>query len=95
LADELGTIRRVTADNGYYSRDNVEDAADRKATPYMATARQSHHPDWKQRLAKPDPPPEDPTPLEAMQWRLNTKQAGSSTQGESPRSNQSLESSRV
>lgn len=72
LPDELGTIKRIAADSGYFSQANVEDAANRQATPYIATGRQNHHPDWKQRLAKAGPPPDDPTPVEAMQWRLST-----------------------
>jgi len=74
LPDELGTLQRITADSGYFSQGNVEDVADRQATPYIAKGRQTHHPDWKSRLAKADPPPANPTPLEAMQWRLSTQQ---------------------
>jgi len=72
LPDEMGTIKRIAADSGYLSQINVEDVTDRHATPYLATGRQNHHPDWKQRLADPGPTPKDPTPLEAMQWRMST-----------------------
>jgi len=72
LPDKLGTIKRVAADSGYFSQDNVENAASRQATPYITKGRQNHHPDWKSRLAKADPPPDNPTPVEAMQWRLST-----------------------
>jgi len=75
LPDELGTIKRIAADSGYFSQDNVEDVTgNRGATPYIATGRQTHHPDWTKRLTKAGPPPEDPTPVEAMQWRLSTRE---------------------
>jgi len=74
LPDELGTIKRIAADSGYFSQANVNDVSGRRAIPYIAKGRQNHHPDWKQRLAKADPPPEEPTPVEAMQWRLSTQQ---------------------
>jgi len=75
LPEELGTIKRIVADSGYFSQDNVEEVTDnRDATPYIAKGRQNHHPDWTQRLAKAGPPPDDPTPLEAMQWRLSTQE---------------------
>jgi transposase len=74
LPDELGTLKRLAADSGYFSQDNVENVTGRQITPYIAKGRQTHHPDWKERLTKADPPPDDPTPVEAMQWRLSTQQ---------------------
>ena len=74
LPDELGTIKRLAADSGYFSQANVEDVTDRQATPYIATGRQNHHPDWTKWLAKADPSPDDSTPVEAMQWRLSTQE---------------------
>jgi transposase len=72
LPDQLGTLKRIAADSGYFSQTNVEDTADRQITPYIAKGRQNHHPDWTRRLAKADPPPDDPTLVEAMQRRLST-----------------------
>lgn len=74
LPDQMGTLQRVAADSGYFSQTNVEDVTTRHATPYIAKGRQTHHPDWKTRLSKAGPPPENPTPVEAMQWRLSTTQ---------------------
>ena len=74
LPAQMGTLQRVAADSGYFSQANVEDVIKRQATPYIAKARQTHHPDWKTRLSKTDPPPENPTPVEAMRWRLSTQQ---------------------
>lgn len=74
LPEELGTPKRIAADSGYFSQSNVEGVTDRQATPYIAKGRQTHHPDWRQRLATDDPPPDNPTPVEAMQWRLSTRE---------------------
>lgn len=73
LPEQLGELERVAADNGYYSEDNVNEAANRNLTPYLATGRQPHNQRWDQRLADPpDPPPEGATPAEQMSWRLQT-----------------------
>lgn len=72
LPEELGEAKRITADSGYYSEDNIKEASDRELTPYLAMGRQTHNQRWDQRLADPGPPPEDPTPAEAMSWRLKT-----------------------
>ena len=42
--------------------------------PLIATGRQPHHPSWRERFAAPPPAPENPTPVEAMAWRLRTAQ---------------------
>src|SRR5450755_997687 len=42
--------------------------------PLIATGRQPHHPSWRERFAAPPPAPENPTPVEAMAWRLRTPQ---------------------
>jgi hypothetical protein len=42
--------------------------------PLIATGRQPHHPSWRERFAEPAPAPENPTPVEAMAWRLRTPQ---------------------
>ena len=74
LPDQLGTMKNLAADAGYFSEDNVKLVTRHKATAYIATGRQEHHPDWRERVAGPGPPPDDPTPVEAMVWRLRTKQ---------------------
>lgn len=69
---EIGTPKRIVADNGYYSEDNVNETVDRDLTPYLATGRQKHNPRWDECRGDPGPPPDDPSPLEAMVWRLST-----------------------
>src|SRR5699024_1375980 len=72
LPNPIGSPENIVADNGYYSEDNVDEVAGRELTPYLATGRRKHHPRWDKRRADPGPPPNDPTPLEAMAWRLTT-----------------------
>ena len=72
MPEAIGTAENITADNGYYSEDNVNEAAARDLTPYLATGRRKHNPRWDERHADPGPPPDDPSPLEAMAWRLQT-----------------------
>jgi len=72
LPEELGEIERITADNGYYSENNITEATDRDLTPYLATGRRKHHQRWDERLADPGPPPGNPTEAEQMAWRLQT-----------------------
>lgn len=72
LPEQLGTSKRITADNGYYSEDNLNKAADHEVIPYVATGRQNHNQRWDERLADPGPPPEDASPAGQMAWRLKT-----------------------
>jgi len=72
LADAISHPENIVADNGYYSEDNASEVADRKMTPYLATGCQKHNERWDERRSEPGLPPDDPTPLENMQWRLQT-----------------------
>lgn len=72
LPEQMGTAKRIAADNGYYSEDNTLLADKHEITPYLATGRQPHNPRWDERVADPGPPPEDATPVEEMVWRLKT-----------------------
>lgn len=74
LPEELGTVKRVAADAGYFSEDNTNLVTERGGDPYICVSRQKHHSGWRQRLADPGPPPEDPTPVQAMKWRLKTQE---------------------
>jgi len=44
--------------------------AGRELTPYLATGRRKHNPRWDERRTDPGPLREDPSPAEAMAWRL-------------------------
>ena len=72
LPDALGHVGALLADNGYFSEGNVNACAAAGIDPLIAIGREAHHPSLGERFAGPPPPPQDPTPLEAMGHRLQT-----------------------
>jgi transposase len=73
LPKNLGRVRRLLADNGYFSEDNVERCAAAKIEPLIALGRETHHASWRRRFAPaPQPPPQTATALERMAHRLKT-----------------------
>jgi hypothetical protein len=75
LPDALGEVETMLADNGYFGAANVTACATAKIEPLIAMGRQPHHPALNERFADAPPPPDNPTPVEAMAYRLKT-QAG-------------------
>ncbi|MBU2759383.1 IS1182 family transposase [Acidithiobacillus sulfurivorans] len=74
---QLGPIEALVADMGYCSEKNVEACEALGITPFIAVAREEHHPDWRQRHTEPEDLPENATRMQAMIHRLKT-QAGRS-----------------
>jgi transposase len=74
LPGELGKVGALLADNGYYSESNVNACAAAGIEPVIAMGREAHHPSLDERFAEDPAPPEDPTPVEAMRYRLQTKE---------------------
>jgi transposase len=74
LPSELGQVATLLADTGYFSETNVQACVAAGVDPLLAMARQPHHPPLAERFAPDPPPPEQPTPLEAMAHRLRTQQ---------------------
>ena len=72
LPDELGTAEALLADNGYFSEGNVNACAAAGIDPVIAMGREVHHPSLAERFAAAPPPPEQPSPLAAMEHRLKT-----------------------
>jgi hypothetical protein len=72
LPDALGEVGELLADNGYFSEANVNACAANGIDPVIAMGRDAHHPSLEERFAEPPPPPQNPTPLEAMGHRLRT-----------------------
>jgi transposase len=72
LPDELGNVEALLADNGYFSESNVNACATAGIDPVIALGREAHHPTLHERFADAPSPPENPTPLEAMDHRLQT-----------------------
>lgn len=74
LPDTLGKVDELLADNGYFSKSNVDACAAAGIDPIIAMGREVHHPSLDERFpkARPEPPPEPATPLGTMAHRLNT-----------------------
>jgi hypothetical protein len=75
LPDELGAIETLLADNGYFSEANLQACVAAEVDPLIAMGRQPHHPPLAKRVASSPPPPDHPTPVEAMAHRLKTSEA--------------------
>jgi len=74
LPAALGQVETLLADTGYFSEANVQACAAAGVDPLLAMGRQPHHPPLAERFAPDPPPPEQPTPLEAMAHRLRTRE---------------------
>jgi len=78
LPDELGKVDELLADTGYFSEANVNACAAAGIAPVIApviaTGREAHHPALAERHAADPAPPDNPTPVEAMRHRLQTKE---------------------
>jgi transposase len=75
LPEALGETETMLADTGYFSETNVNACTAAGIDPLIAQGRQSHYPPLAERTAADPPAPENPTPVEAMAYRLQT-QAG-------------------
>ena len=72
LPGALGNLETLLADNGYFSAANVTACAAAGIDPLIAMGRQPHYPSLAERFEDTPPPPENPTPVEAMAYRLKT-----------------------
>ena len=74
LPAELGKVGELLADNGYFSEANVNACAAAGIEPVIAMGREAHHPSLAERFVGDPAAPKDPTPIEAMRHRLQTKE---------------------
>ena len=74
LPETLGHIERAGLDSGYFSADNVDHLNKKAIEPFITSGRQSHNQRLEDRLADEPQAPEKPTPVEAMQHQMKTKQ---------------------
>lgn len=74
LPAELGKVGELLADNGYFSEANVNACAAAGIEPVIAMGREAHHPSLAERFVGDLAAPKDPTPIEAMRHRLQTKE---------------------
>jgi hypothetical protein len=72
LPEQLGAPKTLLADTGYFSAANVEACAAAGIEPLIAMGRQQHHPPLAERFGTAPSAPNDPTPVEAMAYRLKT-----------------------
>jgi transposase len=72
LPEELGKTKTLLADTGYFSEANVAACVAAEVEPLIAMGRQPHYPPLVERFAPVPPPPDNPTPVEAMAHRLKT-----------------------
>ena len=70
--ERLGTVERITADNGCLSEGNVNRLVDARIEPLIAVGRQSHHEALAERLAPVPDAPQNPDAVTAMKHRLKT-----------------------
>jgi hypothetical protein len=64
----------LAADSGYYSSGNAEACEDHRITPYVSPGREKHNQTWKERFSDPGEPPDEESGLEAMAYRLETRE---------------------
>ena len=73
LPEELGEVKCLTADNGYFSAANATDCEEAGCIPMLAVGRDPHHPSPEERFADPGPAPADTTDaVTRMRHRLKT-----------------------
>jgi len=73
LPEALGEVENLLADTGYFSAANVEACDKAGVKPLIAMGRQPHYVALNQRFCADPTAPENPTPVEAMVHRLQTR----------------------
>ena len=73
LPDELGRVKRLLGDNGFFSAANVQSCVAVKIEPLLAPGRDAHHPHWEDRFTEPPPLNEPASAVERMKHRLKTR----------------------
>jgi IS5 family transposase len=73
LPEELGAVRTLLADAGYFSQANTEACVQADIEPLLAPGRESHHLPWQERFTEPATLDEPGDALEQMKHRLTTQ----------------------
>ncbi len=74
LPAALGEVKKLLADTGYFSADNVDKCIEGGVEPFIPEKRQPHNLPLMERFsADPEPPP-NATPVQAMRHRLQTQE---------------------
>ncbi len=72
LPASLGKVESLLADTGYCSTANIAACETAGIEPYIAVAREDHHPDWRARFTEPTPLEAEATPIATMAHKLKT-----------------------
>jgi len=64
----------MLADTGYFSEANIKLCEDKNITPYISLGKEAHNQPLEERFKKEEPLPKNPTSLEKMKHRLQTKE---------------------
>jgi transposase len=71
--EDLPAPQQLLADTGYCGAANVAACEAAGIEPFIAIARDEHHPHWSERFAEPAALPSEATPVERMAHRLKTR----------------------
>ncbi len=74
LPEALGQGESLLADTGYFSEANVQRCKDARIAPLIPEKREKHNVPLQTRFAEDPKPPRNPTPVQAMHHRLQTKE---------------------
>ena len=72
LPEQLGKVDTLLADTGYLSEANVNKCIEAEVTPLFSTGRQKHNQPLQERFTKPEPLPDNASPVEQMKYHLKT-----------------------
>jgi len=73
LPAQLGSVRELLADAGYFSQANTEACVQAGIEPLLAPGRESHHLPWQERFTEPAASDEPGDALAQMKHRLKTQ----------------------
>ena len=62
------------ADAGYFSEENIKLCVENETTPYISFGKEQHNQPIEERFKEADPLPDNPTEVERMKHRLQTKE---------------------
>lgn len=74
LPEELPSVQKAALDSGYFSDYNTKKLEKEGIEPYIACGRETHNKTLEERLASEPEKPENQSPVEAMKYRLKTKE---------------------
>jgi transposase len=73
LPSDLGDIKKAAADNGYFSKENIEKFEAAGIEPYLPNGRQHHNPTLEERFPKETEMPKDADSVVAMEHRMKSE----------------------